>query len=105
MLGRQDFAEKILEMFGLIHHFQYVSGGEIGVPKYQQIESLLAQGRVSQSTVMIGDRAVDITAAHKNGLQAGGVLWGYGSHTELMDESPLYSFSSPNELTQFIHSD
>jgi phosphoglycolate phosphatase len=102
---RQDIAERILEMFGLLHHFQFVSGGEIGVPKYRQIEFLLAQERISQSTVMIGDRAVDMIAAHKNGLQAGGVLWGYGSRTELMNESPLYSFSAPNELMQFIHSD
>ncbi len=102
---RQDFAEKILEMFGLLHYFRFVNGGEIGIPKYQQIESLLAKGRVNQSTVMIGDRAVDIIAAHKNGLQAGGVLWGYGSLLELKGESPLYSFSAPSELTQFIHSD
>jgi phosphoglycolate phosphatase len=60
---RQDFAEKILKMFNLIHHFQFVNGGEVGVPKYRQIESLLAQGRVSQATVMIGDRAVDMIAA------------------------------------------
>ncbi len=102
---RQDFAEKILEMFGLLHYFQFVNGGEVGVSKCRQIESLLAQGQISQSTVMIGDRAVDMIAAHENGLEAGGVLWGYGSSSELANESPLYSFSSPNELIQLIQSD
>ncbi|MCG9890677.1 MAG: HAD hydrolase-like protein [Thermosynechococcaceae cyanobacterium MS004] len=102
-LKRQDFAEQILEMFGIIHYFQFISGGEIGVSKSQQIEFLLLHGQVSKTTVMIGDRAVDMIAAHKNGLDAGGVLWGYGSQTELLQESPLYLFSAPSELIQLAH--
>jgi phosphoglycolate phosphatase len=100
---RQDFAERILKMFELIHYFRFISGGEIGVNKSQQIKSLLLQGQVSKSTVMIGDRAVDMIAAHKNGLNAGGVLWGYGSQSELLNETPLYLFSSPSELMQLAH--
>jgi phosphoglycolate phosphatase len=100
---RQDFAERILKMFELIHYFRFISGGEIGVNKSQQIKSLLLQGQVSKSTVMIGDRAVDMIAAHKNGLNAGGVLWGYGSQAELLNEEPLYLFSSPSELIQLAH--
>lgn len=100
---RQDFAERILKMFRLTHYFRFINGGEIGVPKYQQIASLLSQGQVSQSTLMIGDRAVDLIAAHKNGLKAGGVLWGYGSYAELLNEAPLYFFQSPSELKQLAH--
>jgi phosphoglycolate phosphatase len=100
---RQDFAEQILEMFELIHYFRFISGGEIGVHKSQQIKSLLLQGKVSKSTVMIGDRAVDMIAAHKNGLNAGGVLWGYGSQAELLNEMPLYLFNSPSELMQLAY--
>jgi phosphoglycolate phosphatase len=100
---RQDFAERILDMFGLIHYFQFINGGEIGIPKSRQIESLLSQGQVSKSTVIIGDRSVDMIAAHKNGLNAGGVLWGYGSQAELLSEKPLYLFSSPSELMQLAH--
>ncbi len=97
---RQDFAERIIDMFGLSHYFQFINGGEVGISKSQQIEFLLAQKQVSNSTVMIGDRAVDLIAAHQNGLQSGGVLWGYGSRTELAHEAPLYFFNSPSELTQ-----
>jgi phosphoglycolate phosphatase len=32
---------------------------------------------------MVGDRVHDVRAAHANGLQAIGVLWGYGSRAEL----------------------
>ena len=93
---------KILEMFGLIHYFDFINGGDVGITKSQQIEFLLLQKQVSQYTVMVGDRAVDMIAAHKNGLKAGGVLWGYGSQTELLNEAPLYLFNSPNELIQLI---
>ena len=95
---RQDFAEQIPEMFGLRRHFEFVSGGEIGTPKWRQIEALLASGQVSKVSVMVGDRAVDVEAAHRNGLNAAGVLWGYGSAAELAQARPRYSFASPADL-------
>jgi phosphoglycolate phosphatase len=95
---RKDFAEKILAMFGLLHHFRFISGGEVGIQKTQQIQALVAQGLASRFSLMVGDRAVDVTAAHRNGLQAGGVLWGYGSHAELLGAEPRYLFHSPSEL-------
>jgi len=99
---RADFAEKILELFGLRSYFSFVCGGEIGIQKWQQIQDLLAKGTVSQSTVMVGDRAVDIGAAHRNGLPAAGVLWGYGSREELAAEQPRYLFSTPQELLGLV---
>ncbi len=99
---RQDFAEQILKMFNLSHYFQFISGGEVGISKTQQIESLLSSGQIGKSTVMIGDRATDLIAAHHNELSAGGVLWGYGSATELTDELPLYLFNLPPELSQLV---
>jgi len=95
---RKDFAERILAMFGLLHHFRFISGGEIGIQKTQQLQALVAQGLASRSSLMVGDRAVDVTAAHRNGLQAGGVLWGYGSQAELLSAKPRYLFRSPWEL-------
>lgn len=95
---RGDFAERILEMFGLRPYFRFVCGGDIGTHKWQQIKKLLEEGVISQSTVMVGDRAVDIVAAHRNGLPAAGVLWGYGSRDELEREQPRYLCSTPEEL-------
>jgi len=95
---RRDFAEKILTMFGLIQHFRFIDGGEIGTHKWQQIAVLLSQGKVSKSSIMVGDRSVDMIAAHRNGLKAAGVLWGYGSLAELSNEMPARLFSSPSEL-------
>jgi phosphoglycolate phosphatase len=95
---RVDFAEKILEMFGLRHLFDFVSGGEIGTEKWQQIESLLGSGSIGPSTIMVGDRWVDLAAAHRNGLPSAGVLWGHGSRAELEAEKPRYLLDTPSEL-------
>ena len=97
---RGDFAERILEMFGLREHFEFVSGGDIGTPKWRQIEGLLRSGQVSEASVMVGDRAIDVEAAHRNGLHAAGVLWGYGSAAELAQARPRYSFASPADLRE-----
>ena len=97
-LKRADFAERILQMFELRHHFQFIDGGDVGIHKWQQVEKLRAEGKVSTSTVMVGDRSVDMVAAHRNGLKAAGVLWGYGSKMELLKEKPAHILSSPVQL-------
>jgi phosphoglycolate phosphatase len=101
---RQDFAEKILKMFKLDDRFQFVSGGDIGVKKYQQIEFLLSENLIDHRALMIGDRAVDLTSAHKNNLQSVGVLWGYGSSAELEAESPSYLLAAPSKLPSLVRS-
>jgi len=95
---RQDFAERILAMFGLLDQFCSVNGGDIGIQKTQQIRTLVSQGLASRSSLMVGDRAGDVTAARRNGLQAAGVLWGYGSEAELLNAEPRYILHSPAEL-------
>jgi phosphoglycolate phosphatase len=92
------FAVRILALFGLQGYFRFVDGGQVGLHKWQQIEALLAQGAVTTASVMIGDRAVDLVTAHRNGLQAAGVLWGHGSRQELEAERPRYLFHAPPEL-------
>lgn len=99
---RADFAEQILLLFGLRSHFRFVNGGEIGVQKWQQIEALRKKGLVGASAVMVGDRAVDLVAAHRNGLHSAGVLWGHGSRAELERERPHYLLSAPLDLNRFV---
>ena len=95
---RQDIANRILRLFDLHDYFSFVSGGDVGVRKWQQIESLLTRQSIDRSARMIGDRALDLTAAHKNGLQSMGVLWGYGSRRELEAASPARLLSHPEEI-------
>ncbi|MCQ1058740.1 HAD family hydrolase [Photobacterium sp. DNB23_23_1] len=97
---RVDFASKILVLFDLLDHFDFVDGGDVGIEKWQQLEALKEQGVITDQSLMIGDRYVDLTAAHKNGLKSAGVLWGYGSQVELEAHSPAYLFSKPKNLAQ-----
>ena len=100
---RVDFAEAILRRFGLRALFAFVSGGDIGVHKWQQLQALRAAGAVDDDTVMVGDRAVDITSVHRNGLHACGVLWGFGSLAELQSERPRHLAEKPDDLRRLMH--
>ncbi len=97
---RVDFAHSILQMFGLRHYFRFLSGGDIGVHKWQQLAEMLANGVVSPRSIMIGDRAVDIEAARTNGLVSIGVLWGHGSLEELTAANPSSLLLAPQQLMQ-----
>ncbi|MBY5945861.1 HAD family hydrolase [Photobacterium rosenbergii] len=97
---RADFACQILALFDLHEHFDFVDGGDVGIEKWQQLQMLKEKGVITEKSLMIGDRYVDLTAAHRNGLQSAGVLWGYGSRAELEQHSPRFLFSEPNVLTQ-----
>lgn len=99
---RADIASQVLDCFGLSKFFAFVSGGDVGIEKWQQIESLKQQGKISLNTLMIGDRASDLIGAHRNGIDSAGVLWGYGSREELEAEQPAYLLNHPRELLQFI---
>jgi phosphoglycolate phosphatase len=95
---RTDFAEQILEMFRLRQYFSFVTGGDVGLAKADQLRALLEQGVVGPMATMIGDRAVDIEAARANGLGAVGVLWGHGTKAELVAAGADRLLGSPSEL-------
>lgn len=97
---RADFAERILARFGLAACFRFIDGGDSGIEKWQQIAAMRADGRVAGSALMIGDRAVDLDAARRNGISGGAVLWGFGSAEELREGAPDYWFESPREWLQ-----
>jgi phosphoglycolate phosphatase len=101
---RNDVAEKVLQMFDLTDNFGFVSGGDIGISKSQQIAALLASSAITGRSMMIGDRSVDILAAHSNGLQSTGVLWGYGSRCELEEANAGHLSDAPAELLEYLNS-
>ena len=99
---RVDFAERILDLFGLRGHFSAVHGGEVGVQKWEQVAQLRAEQRIPPRTVMIGDRAVDLIAAHRNGLASGAVTWGHGSREELLAHRPLHVFEQAADWLRLV---
>ncbi len=99
---RSDYASQILEMHGILDLFDFVDGGDIGIEKWQQLEGLRNKGVITSCSLMVGDRSVDLTAAHKNGLKSAGVLWGYGSNQELTAENPEYLWCKIPEILQLL---
>jgi phosphoglycolate phosphatase len=99
---RRDFAEKILALFGLLDLFAFVDGGDVGITKVDQMQRLCETGVVTDASIMVGDRAVDMIAAHHNGLAGAGVLWGYGSREELEAEQPQHLFEHPRDLRAIL---
>ncbi len=96
-------ARRVLEHFELLSYFDFVSGGDIGVAKQSQLQNLLQNNVIDKQAVMIGDRGVDLIAAHNNGLRSVGVLWGFGDVAELKAEKPEFILSDVTELrTSFV---
>lgn len=99
---RADYAAKIVAMFGLDGFFEFVDGGDIHIRKHMQIERLVANGIDAATTVMIGDRAVDIEAAKRNAVAAIGVIWGFGDRAELEHAGPNHIVDSPPDLLELL---
>jgi len=99
----EKYAIKVLEEFKLSKYFTFVSGsGAYGTTKSDQLRDLLDAKVALDSSLMIGDRYVDLTSAHSVGLRCAGVLWGYGSLEELTAEEPTFIAESPTQLSATI---
>ena len=97
---RVDFAERILDLFGLLELFDFVDGGDVGVSKSTQLERLGRNGVNLSTSVMIGDRDSDIFAGKEHNLVTVGVLWGFGSKAELEKARPTHLARSPATLIE-----
>jgi phosphoglycolate phosphatase len=82
-----EYAERIVEHFGLRPHFAGIWGTDYDGRLDDKVavlrELIRAEGVAPAEAVMIGDRSHDVLAARANGIRSIGVLWGYGSRAEL----------------------
>jgi len=96
------FAREIARHFAFDHHFKVIYGSELDGTRTNKVEliaHLLAEERLETAqTLMIGDRKHDLIGARENGLQAAAVGYGFGSHEELMAQSPAYYYATLDEL-------
>jgi phosphoglycolate phosphatase len=51
---------------------------------------------------MIGDRSHDIVGARNNGMNAIGVLYGYGSEAELIEAGALHLCARPGRILDYL---
>jgi len=100
------YAQRIIEHFGLTDHFIQVYGpgldGSLNHKAELLAHVLAHEGLVAEQCVMIGDRAHDMIAASANQVRALGVLWGFGSDSELRDHGAAACLASPNALATLL---
>ena len=101
-----EFAERIVQHFGLAPYFAGVYGAQPG-GRFDDKADLLAhmldrERLLPDRTVMIGDRGLDVVAARANELRAIGVLWGYGSERELREAGVAHSCAAPPTLPEVV---
>ncbi len=96
------FAKRILRHFNLAGHFTSIYGSELGgarSDKASLLRHMLERERFSTAEgIMIGDREHDMRAATAVGMARIGVLWGYGSETELLASGAQVLARSPQDL-------
>lgn len=101
------FAEQVLEYFDLAKYFTFIGGSELDgtrVKKDEVIRYVLENCGVTElsSAVMVGDREHDIIGSNKAGIASVGVLYGYGSKSELENAGAGYIAETLADLQKFL---
>ena len=102
------FALRIMEHFGLAQYFDHICGAPMdnqeGAKKAAVIRDALRRAGVEDlsTAVMVGDRRHDIDGARQAGLEAVGVLWGYGDRQELEASHPVHIVESFDGLKRVL---
>lgn len=99
------FARRIAYQFDLNLIFDDIFGSSLKgrwQPKTEVLAGLAERGTIHPGGVFIGDRGVDMIAAHDHGLEAIGVGWGYGSHEELQQAGADRLFDTVPELDAWL---
>ena len=100
----ENMAVQVLEHFGLAQYFDRICGAppdnQEGARKVCVVRAALRWAGIEDlsSAVMVGDRRHDIEGAREAGLQAVGVLYGYGSREELEKAGAAYIAADMDEL-------
>jgi phosphoglycolate phosphatase len=102
----ETFANRILEYFHINNYFKYVAGSNLDgtlSEKEEIIKYIIEKYQLRKNkTIMVGDRKYDIIGAHKNAIDAVGVLYGYGTKEELEKENPKYLCTHVEDLLKII---
>ncbi len=102
-----EYAERILDRFGIADYFEFIGGARIDGSrneKWEVIEHVLSSMSITDrsSVLMIGDRKNDVAGAHKTGLECMGILWGYGSEEELRTAGADFIVHTPQEAADVL---
>lgn len=97
------YAKLIIDSTPFKECFSIISGCELDGRrslKQELIDYTLSRLKIQPSAkvLMIGDRYHDIRGAKLSGVSSAAVLYGYGTQSELQNESPTLFINSPADL-------
>ena len=99
-------AEAILEHFDLKKYFYFVGGASLDTSrdtKEKVLEYIFEKCEIDKSqAVMVGDRCYDLIGAECMGIDAIGVLYGYGDRAELEQYPNVYLAKTPQDVYDFL---
>ena len=100
---------EILRHFDLYDYFDLVAGATMDQSRSQKADVIryaLSRAGIADpsSALMIGDRKHDILGARENGLDALGVLFGYGSREELKAAGAAFLAETPADIERCLSS-
>lgn len=100
-----EYTIRILDKFGLSEYFDYVSGSSMdGSDSSKEIiirRAVEHSGADAHRILMVGDRRFDIEGAKKNKTASAGVLYGYGSRSELLEAGADYIAEKAEDILRF----
>ena len=102
----QAHADAILKGLTIDHYFSIVLGAEACTKQKPDPEPIFKAmkllGGKPQSTIIVGDTDIDITAGKRAGIKTCGVLYGFGTAESLTKAKPDYLVHSPRELEEIF---
>lgn len=100
------YVRQIVAHFGIDQYFDGIHGSELNgdrVHKEDLIRHILqAESLDPATTLMVGDRELDILGARACGCPSAAVSHGYGTPEELASARPDFLFNSLTELAAFL---
>ncbi len=92
-----------LQRFRLKSYFAKVYGGANPMHKAHILRKVIHEnGLDARHTWYVGDQSWDIAAAHRAGLRAAAVAWGFSNLHVMQSRHPEVLVFSPDELTQYF---
>ncbi|MDD3252422.1 MAG: HAD family hydrolase [Lachnospiraceae bacterium] len=103
----EDFAQRILQHFGLAGYFDFIGGATLDdsrVHKADVVRYVLETNGLHEKSgvIMIGDRENDVRGAKENELESIGVLYGYGDLAELRAAGADYVAETPAAIVRLL---
>lgn len=98
---------QMLEHFGLRRRFDVIGAASMDTSAISK-EDVLARALAelgdpdASSCWMVGDRSYDVVGAASFGIDCIGVVWGYGTESELREAGARHVVHSPEDLPELI---